>query len=213
MYLDFFIKYQIKYIRIINCESLVNSLLMSIYDKFGFPRTINNEQCKSSCFNKHTAILNNLDGDLDNFEKNMCRISNINNEYDECKSEDANKDENYLNYIQIDEFDHNVMLKYVYGLNSFEEVIMFSFENANLPVNTLIRIHDCAWLAYGKNFLNLSDIVINYYYNLAEKSWGVQNLTIESFRGALKKYYEENIKDWFDIGSHYWTFRYFIKHY
>lgn len=62
-------------------------------------------------------------------------------------------------------------LESIYGLYSFDEVIKWSIDNAYLPFNTIRRVHNCAWLTYGITPDELTNKVINYYYDLSIKKW------------------------------------------
>lgn len=162
---------------------------MSIYESFNFPKTIHSVQCKSTCYPKNIPIHNYLIGRDNIFPEDMCRVSNIEDDYQKCSNEKkVNIPDSPLNYIYVDEFDSKMLLKHVYDINSFEEAILFTYENVNiLSEKTIIRIHDCAWLTFGTDFEKLSDIVIDYYHGLT-KAWKIQ-ISFDDFKKFLSKYY------------------------
>ena len=65
----------------------------------------------------------------------------------------------------------NDFLTSIYNLNSFDEVIYWTLENDFLPFDTIKRVHNSAWIAYGSILNNVSNVVVEYYYEMSKKYW------------------------------------------
>jgi len=68
-------------------------------------------------------------------------------------------------------FDPKSFLHSIYNLLTFNQVIMWTLDNANDNFRTVKRVHNAAWKAYGSNIENISDVVIDFYYELAKNNW------------------------------------------
>jgi hypothetical protein len=68
-------------------------------------------------------------------------------------------------------FNPRDFLTNMYNLNTFDEVIHWTVENDYLPFDTIKRVHNCAWKAYGDKLESLIPTVVDYYYQLAKKKW------------------------------------------
>lgn len=75
---------------------------------------------------------------------------------------------NMLSYNFSVEF----FLSGIYNFSIFDDVIVFSQDNEFIynPL-TIRRIHNCAWRLYGENKDNITPSVLNYYYDIAIKTW------------------------------------------
>lgn len=75
---------------------------------------------------------------------------------------------NMLSYNFSVEF----FLSGIYNFSIFDDVIIFSQDNEFIynPL-TIRRIHNCAWRLYGENKDNITPSVLNYYYDIAIKTW------------------------------------------
>lgn len=68
-------------------------------------------------------------------------------------------------------FDPNDLLSTIYDILSFDDVIYWTLENNHLPIDTIIRVHNCAWKAYGSDSSNITNVVVDYYYDIASNNW------------------------------------------
>ena len=68
-------------------------------------------------------------------------------------------------------FNPRDFLEGIYGLYSFDQVIYWTLENDYLPFDTIKRVHNCAWKAFGNKIEELTSGVTEYYYNLAKEYW------------------------------------------
>jgi hypothetical protein len=111
-------------------------------------------------------------------------------------------DDNVLAYMPIFEFNYTDFLNKVYGITNFDDVINWTNNNTHLSKYTIIRVHNCAWKGYGNELENISDTVVEYYYDLFSD---MQNFkfTLDQFYELVKEYWRNNIKNWFKIESHY----------
>jgi hypothetical protein len=162
---------------------------------------------------------------------------------DECRVED-NKDHQLpdeLDSVLLSfNFNPKDFLVGVYDLKSFDDVIYWTLENKDLPFNTIKRVHNCAWKAYGNKFKYLSGEVLEYYYDLAKIHWLRDYINeirkrysfeitsrispsnelydvilnryfdYDFFVQALKDYIENNAKQWDKIVSHYGGIKNFV---
>lgn len=147
-------------------------------------KSYNNHRCLTKCYPKnklymHPVVL----GFIKNFDKNTCAINpvydkknNSNNIkiYDECRLDDNNT------YVIPDDteslllkfyFDPYNFLRSIYELYSFDEVIEWSKEMYYLPFNTIKRVHNCAWIAFGLKMEEITDNVVDYYFYILNKYW------------------------------------------
>jgi len=77
-----------------------------------------------------------------------------------------------LNVILLNfDFHYRDFLSNMYNLNSFDQVIYWTLENSYLPFDTIKRVHNCAWKAYGNKMSNLSEKVLEYYYDVVKINW------------------------------------------
>lgn len=143
-------------------------------------KSINNRRCLTKCYPKnehylHPTILTVI---ADN--KNSCAIDPVYTKnqnilyHDICRLEDnklyvpPNELESILLNFYFNPLDFLINM---YNLYSFDQVIYWTLENDELPFDTIKRVHNCAWKAYGNKMENLSDYVLDYYYDLAKNHW------------------------------------------
>lgn len=157
-------------------------------------KSVNGRRCLTKCYPKgvssiHPILLTAVTSkDTDYcsidpvFNKvDTSNISELTSEYeynmifiDKCSLEDNNI------YQQPNEIDSLLLTFYfnardfltnIYGLYNFDAVINWTINNSYLPFNTLKRINNCAWLAYGNKIDALSALVLKYYYDIAKNHW------------------------------------------
>lgn len=68
-------------------------------------------------------------------------------------------------------FNPNDLLTTIYDINTFDDAIYWTLENDHLPIDTIRRVHNCAWKAFGDNPANISNAVIDYYFDIAHNHW------------------------------------------
>lgn len=144
-------------------------------------KSTSGRRCLTKCFpNKekylHPIIMRIMYENADN----TCAIDPIINNYDEmkycdiCRLEDNNKYiiPNELNSLLLDYyFNPNDFLDRIYKLYTFDQVIKWTLENEHLPFGTIKRVHNCAWKAFGDKLDNISDSLLDYYYDVAKTKW------------------------------------------
>lgn len=68
-------------------------------------------------------------------------------------------------------FNPRDFLSSIYDLHSFDQVIYWSLENDYLPFDTIKRVQNCAWKVYGDKIEEITNTVIEYYYNISKNYW------------------------------------------
>lgn len=68
-------------------------------------------------------------------------------------------------------FNPTDFLNNIYNLHSFDQVIYWTLENDYLPFDTIKRVHNCAWKAFGSRLEEISNVVYEYYYEIAKDHW------------------------------------------
>ena len=143
-------------------------------------KSINNRRCLTKCYPKnehylHPTILTVIAADQNSCAIDPTYSKNSNIIYNDiCRLEDNKTYEppNELESILLDfYFNPQDFLINMYNLYSFDQVIYWTLENDELPFDTIKRVHNCAWKAYGNKIENLSDYVLDYYYDLAKNHW------------------------------------------
>ena len=143
-------------------------------------RTVNGHKCLTKCFPKNTPYLHPITlNKLPPMNINSCAIEPIIKkggiiDYEECKIDQNNtysfpseKDSVLLDF----KFVPSEFLADTYDIHSFNEVISWTLENRHSHFDTIKRVHNAAWKAYGSNLDNISELVINFYYDIAKNNW------------------------------------------
>jgi len=155
-------------------------------------KSTHGHRCLTKCYPKgttlvHPVILTGIKNKIDNY----CAIDPIyRREFegnklvtekelgmvfiDACKLEDNKIYEppNELESMLLSfYFNPREFLSQIYDLFSFDAVIYWTLTNDYLPFDTIKRIHNCAWKAYGNKIEELSNKVIEYYYDMAKNRW------------------------------------------
>lgn len=156
-------------------------------------KSINGRRCLTKCYPKgeisvHPIILTGLTLETNNYcsidpvyskELQNNKISTGEKEFnmlfvDACRLEDNKifQPPNELESILLSfYFNPNDFLSNIYNLHSFDEVIYWTLDNDYLPFDTIKRVHNCAWKAYGNKIEALTTTVIDYYYDMAKYRW------------------------------------------
>lgn len=157
-------------------------------------RSINGNICLTECYPKnHEYIHPILMNDIKSLTQNTCAIDNKNYTYlEDCRIEDNIKysipKQLEIIFLNIP-FDNRQFLSEIYDIHSFDDAIYWTKENLDYPQTTIIRIHNCAWKAYGNNITNLAESVIDYYYDMISNHW------IHDYYTALAKEYVFVVKN------------------
>lgn len=147
-------------------------------------QTISKLNCLTACKEKGKYYVNpvTLDTIID-VNKNTCAIVPIPvlrndtttyHTYAKCRLEDndayhvpSERDSMLLNFY----FDPYDFLTQIYDLHSFNQVINWTIENNHFHFETIKRVHNAAWKIFGSNIENISELVIDFYYDIAKKNW------------------------------------------
>lgn len=148
--------------------------------------SIYGRRCLTKCYPKNNIYLHPiLLGPIGSKLHNTCAIYpayNTKSEYtitdmiilDECKVED-NKSHQVPNALDSMSlyfyFNPKDFLSTIYDLNSFSEVIYWTLDMQHLPFETIKRVHDCSWKVFGLKLEELTNVVIDYYYNISKAYW------------------------------------------
>ncbi len=143
-------------------------------------RALNGDKCLTKCYPKehpylHPIILTKIRAP----NKNSCAIdpkvgTEYYYDYGICRLEDnltykipSEKESILLNFY----FNPHEFLADIYDLHSFSEVINWTIENSLSHFETIKRVHNAAWKAYGSKLENISEMVIRFYYGIAKNNW------------------------------------------
>lgn len=150
-------------------------------------KSINGRRCLTKCYPKGATYLHPvlLTGVIDNIA-NSCAIEPVHSkdpqyyrEYemifaDKCKLED-NKvfkpPDEIDSFLLSFYFNPRDFLDSIYGLHSFDEVIYWTISYDYLPFDTIKRVHNSAWKVFGNKIEELSNTVLEYYYDIAKEYW------------------------------------------
>lgn len=166
-------------------------------------KTVTGRRCLTKCYPKSVSYLHPvLLVDVLDRDNNSCAIDPVqdsNNlskfEYgmifsDKCNLENNNtfKPPNELESILLSfTMEPEYFLANIYDLHSFDQVIYWTIENDYLPFDTIKRVHNCAWKVYGNKVENLSNNILEYYYDICINYWA------KDYAKSIEKKYSFNI--------------------
>lgn len=157
-------------------------------------KSIHGRRCLSKCYDKgvkylHPILLTEIVHELDA----TCAIEPIYTEdikykstYDMILTDKCRIEDNLL-YKQPDELESTLLSFYfnptdflinIYGIYSFDQTISWTLENSQLPFDTIKRVHNCAWKAFGNKLEEITSTVLEYYYDIAKNHWLVDYIEI-----------------------------------
>lgn len=84
-------------------------------------------------------------------------------------------------------FDPYDFLTQIYDLHTFNQVITWTLENMHLHFKTMKRVHNASWKVFGSDISNISDLVIDFYYDIARNKW------MKDYVGNISKKYSFDI--------------------
>ena len=187
-------------------------------NKNKFPKSKNNNQCITPCFEKGSFITHPIT--LEIISSNYHPFCATNQyvykdpttgkkkelSYEICMG--ATTKDKYLKTKDISiqmllptiNFDHGVFLKIQYNIHSFEDALDWIINNSHVPYNTIKRILDCAWNVYGFDIDLIDDRFIQVHKNMLRSKGEkiVSNTMVNFFKNYRKKYK----KNWQEIDSH-----------
>lgn len=199
-------------------------------------KSINGRRCLTKCYPKgavflHPVLLTGVVAQTNN----NCAIEPVHSkdphyyrEHDMILADKCNLEDNKI-YQQPDElesillsfyFNASDFLASIYGLHSFDQVIYWTLENDYLPFDTIRRVHNCAWKVFGNKMEELSNGVLEYYFDIARNHWLKDYVKIiqnkYSFDFTTKKKNISDISDNFGeiyhiIYSTYFTYNFFVN--
>lgn len=105
--------------------------------------------------------IKNKTGDIETKDNDECRLE------DNYTNDLPNEIETLLLHFYFNSAD---FLGNIYDIYSFDDAIKWTMENSYLPKNTIKRVHNCAWKAFGSQGIH-SASVFEYYYNLTKNKW------------------------------------------
>ena len=95
---------------------------------------------------------------------------------DECyfptEEQDTSQREIEMNIlVPTIDFNCDQFLKIYYNIYSFENALKWIDDNNQTPINTRLRIINCAWQIYGLKIDIIDDLLINFYIEVIKKDW------------------------------------------
>jgi len=150
-------------------------------------KSINGRRCLTKCYPKSVTYLHPviLTGIVEK-KNNSCAIDPVHSkdpqfyrEHDMIFADRCRIEDNTI-YQPPDElesillsfyFNPNDFLAGIYGLHSFDQVIYWTLENDHLPFYTIKRVHNCAWKVFGDKIEELSNTVLDYYFDISRTYW------------------------------------------
>lgn len=143
-----------------------------------YPKSKNGFQCLGPCVKKDTLLLHPLtlavvtDDEINFCNVNEWRKDNKSKYIDECDklSKNTEYDKNDI-LLPIFYFDSRVFLDKYYNISSFKDTIEWINNNKNNPYNTIKRILNCSWGAYGKDIKYVYDDIVDIHLEIAKKEW------------------------------------------
>lgn len=201
----------------------------------GLPlQSINGRRCLSKCYPAreeyfHPVILTGIrDKTNDTCAIQPIPIKNpeYNREHEMIYADICRLEDNTI-YRQPDELESILLSFYfnprdfllsIYNLRSFDEVIYWTLENDYLPFDTILRVHNCAWKVFGSEIEELTNNVLEFYYDICKNYW------IKDYIYSIQKNYsfdnitnksESNIsdanKEIYNIIINILTYDFFVK--
>lgn len=160
-----------------------------------FPKSINNIQCISKCYNEKTNIMHPITlQKITNIYHPFCAIAPtlLDDEIhfiDKCDNPpEQNYDDNHLNNDKMDllypiiEFNAKEFLKKYYQINDIGDFYILLKNNKSLPIFTKLRLIDCFINVFGKNITITEEIFSETIIDIIKKFW------IKKMYGKLCKF-------------------------
>lgn len=153
------------------------------------------DNCISKCFPPKTAVLHPLYLKPISSNKAFCLVNN-DNYYEECNNSSIESENNY--FIPKLNMSEKLILKNIYNINSWNEVIVYQKKNLKDSPLTIQRILDFSWRSFYKTVKNDIDIIIKCYINFFKainRDVSEKNITkiLYSISKNIQKYEAFNI--------------------
>lgn len=148
-----------------------------------FPISVNNQQCIGPCYPPETPVLHPISLNLISGETHpFCPTFEWFNEKlgsyqqtDICLvPSDISQSQEQIDLnlvVPIFHFSCEYFLKAYYNIFSFEGATDWIYNNPRSPVNSQLRIMNCAWKVFGSNVDIINDQLIDFYSNLIKTNW------------------------------------------
>lgn len=139
-------------------------------------KSINNRECLGPCHEANTYSIHpiTLDHVIDK-KNNYCAVEEY---YDEKTKKNKNIDicieknkDVKIKDLNRQFLDCEKFLKLYYKIYSFEDGVNWIFENKLTPILTRIRIIECCWDAFGKEFNVIDSRVAELYVEVIKKKY------------------------------------------
>lgn len=153
------------------------------------------DNCISKCFPPKTAVLHPLYLKPISSNKAFCLVNN-DNYYEECNNSSIESENNY--FIPKLNMSEKLILKNIYNINSWNDVIVHQKKNLKDSPLTIQRILDFSWRSFYKTVKNDIDIIIKCYINFFKainRDVSEKNITkiLYSISKNIQKYEVYNI--------------------
>ena len=153
-----------------------------------FPKSVNNIQCISKCYNKKTNITHPITlEEMTNIYHPFCAIAPtlINGEtqvIDQCNTSSDKKydvdDDNLITQndkmdmlYPLIEFNAKEFLRKYYKINDISDFYILLKNNKSLPIFTKLRLIDCFIIVFGKNITITEEIFSETIIDIIKKFW------------------------------------------
>lgn len=147
-----------------------------------FPTSINNQQCIGPCYKPGEKIVHPYTLNLVTAEHPFCPTLVWFNEktqsyeqIDMCLSpSDVSQNQQQIDLnliVPVFHFSCEYFLKSYYNIFSFEGATDWVYNNIQSPINTQLRIMNCAWKVFGSNVDIINDQLIDFYSKLIKNNW------------------------------------------
>ena len=171
-------------------------------------RTVDGKKCLTKCIPANTRFIHpsllsalsqsydycSIDITYDNNDKPVDTERETARTSGKCNLEDNEKyrlPDEQLNILSRFNFDAVDLLVNIYNIHTFDDAIYWTLDNDHLPFYTIKRVHDCSWKVHGFKWSNITNVVIDYYYDIACNHW---------------------IKDYVRVIKHHYSFDIIAKH-
>jgi hypothetical protein len=148
-----------------------------------FPISVNNQQCVGPCYQPGTPVIHPISLNLISAKDHpFCPTFEWYNEKtkeyqqtDVCTApSDISQMQQEINLnlvVPMFHFSCEYFLKAYYNIYSFEGATDWVYNNSRAPINSQLRILNCAWKVFGSNVDIINDQLINFYSNLIKTIW------------------------------------------
>ena len=147
------------------------------------------DNCISKCFRPNISVLHPLFLKPISSKKPFCLVNNE-NYFEECETSLFDDENDY--FVPKINMSEKLILKNIYNINSWEDVLSYQNKNKNDSITTITRILNFSWISFYKNIKNDIDIIINCYnnffenYNLKKKNIKLSKIINNTEKNIIK---------------------------